>query len=222
MRTVLNWLQTGSLAAAVWVGAMASDAMAAVIVNINQSGSNVVATVSGAFSSLGTPTGELFISGNLSLAGFTTGNPDMGIPEFNQFCVTTGATANQYGLTNSTGWGAFDNSAAFADSVSLTGVKVFGINLGANGRFHLEKDYVFGTAISGTVTWNNKTLADLGITKLGTYVYTAGSGANTDTVTFNLGGGGGGGGAVPEPTSMAIFGLGALGFAYRARRRIGA
>ncbi len=28
--------------------------------------------------------------------------------------------------------------------------------------------------------------------------------------------------AVPEPTSMAIFGLGALGFAYRARRRIGA
>lgn len=28
-----------------------------------------------------------------------------------------------------------------------------------------------------------------------------------------------GGGAVPEPTSMAIFGLGALGLAYRARRR---
>jgi hypothetical protein len=27
------------------------------------------------------------------------------------------------------------------------------------------------------------------------------------------------GGAVPEPTSMAIFGLGALGFAYRARRK---
>lgn len=29
----------------------------------------------------------------------------------------------------------------------------------------------------------------------------------------------GGGGAVPEPTSMAIFGLGALGMAYRARRK---
>ena len=27
------------------------------------------------------------------------------------------------------------------------------------------------------------------------------------------------GGEVPEPTSMAIFGLGALGMAYRARRR---
>ncbi|MFY8070179.1 MAG: PEP-CTERM sorting domain-containing protein [Pirellula sp.] len=26
--------------------------------------------------------------------------------------------------------------------------------------------------------------------------------------------------AVPEPTSMAIFGLGALGLAYRARRRM--
>jgi hypothetical protein len=33
-------------------------------------------------------------------------------------------------------------------------------------------------------------------------------------------GGGGGGGAVPEPTSMAIFGLGALGFAYRNRRKL--
>jgi hypothetical protein len=30
---------------------------------------------------------------------------------------------------------------------------------------------------------------------------------------------GGGSGAVPEPTSMAIFGLGALGFAYRNRRK---
>ncbi len=33
------------------------------------------------------------------------------------------------------------------------------------------------------------------------------------------GGGGGGGGEVPEPTSMAIFGLGVLGMAYRARRK---
>jgi hypothetical protein len=82
----------------------------------------------------------------------------------------------------------------------------------------LSDFYVFGTAISGTATWNNKTLSDLGITNLGTYVYTVGSGANTDTVTFNLSSGGGGG-EVPEPTSMAIFGLGALGFAYRNRRK---
>ena len=33
------------------------------------------------------------------------------------------------------------------------------------------------------------------------------------------GAGGGAGGEVPEPTSMAIFGLGALGMAYRARRK---
>ena len=30
----------------------------------------------------------------------------------------------------------------------------------------------------------------------------------------------GGSSAVPEPTSMAIFGLGALGFAYRNRRKL--
>ncbi|MFM7928119.1 MAG: SUMF1/EgtB/PvdO family nonheme iron enzyme, partial [Pirellula sp.] len=32
-------------------------------------------------------------------------------------------------------------------------------------------------------------------------------------------GGGGGGGEVPEPSTLAIFGLGALGMAYRSRRR---
>ncbi|MCE2801449.1 MAG: PEP-CTERM sorting domain-containing protein [Planctomycetaceae bacterium] len=37
-------------------------------------------------------------------------------------------------------------------------------------------------------------------------------------MTFNLSSGGGGG-EVPEPTSMAIFGLGAFGLAYRNRRK---
>ncbi|MEK0424974.1 MAG: motif, partial [Planctomycetota bacterium] len=130
---------------------------------------------------------------------------------------------HRYSLTNSGGlWGASFSSTA-ATSVSLTGVNFFGVNDALNQGLFVAKDYVFGTAISGTVTWNNKTLADLGITNLGTYVYTAGSGANTDTVTVIFSSGGGGGsGAVPEPTSMAIFGLGALGFAYRNRRRIGA
>jgi len=218
MRSVLNWLQTGSLAAAVWVGAMASDAMAAVIVNITQSGSNVVATLSGSLSSLGTPTGSSSNQGAGGSVSVVPGNPSFEFPELNIFDVSTGSESHRYSLTYSGGlWGAsFSNTAA--SGVNLTGVKLFAINKGFNKGLHLAKDYVFGTAISGTVTWNNKTLADLGITNLGTYVYTAGSGENTDTVTFNLSSGGGGG-EVPEPTSMAIFGLGALGFAYRNRRK---
>ncbi|MFN9348678.1 MAG: PEP-CTERM sorting domain-containing protein [Planctomycetota bacterium] len=86
---------------------------------------------------------------------------------------------------------------------------------------NLPSSYVFGTAITGSATFSNKTLAGIGLTNQGSYVYTFGSGANTDTVTFNIGGsgGGGGGGQVPEPSTMAIFGLGALGMAYRARRK---
>lgn len=52
------------------------------------------------------------------------------------------------------------------------------------------------------------------------YVYELSSnGGDTFKIQFGTPGGGGGGGQVPEPTSMAIFGLGALGFAYRARRK---
>jgi hypothetical protein len=40
-----------------------------------------------------------------------------------------------------------------------------------------------------------------------------------DIIVTASGTSGGGGGAVPEPTSMGIFGLGALGFAYRNRRK---
>jgi hypothetical protein len=114
-------------------------------------------------------------------------------------------------------WGTSFKSTQ-ADSFTLSGVGYFSI--GDNDAVALSDSYVFGTAISGTATWNNKTLSDLGITNLGTYVYTVGSGATTDTVTFIMGSGGGGGGTVPEPTSMAIFGLGALGFAYRNRRKL--
>jgi hypothetical protein len=47
-----------------------------------------------------------------------------------------------------------------------------------------------------------------------------GSSINSQGAFFEISGAGGGaGGEVPEPTSMAIFGLGALGMAYRARRK---
>jgi hypothetical protein len=214
----LNWLQTGSLAAAVVVGTFASNAFAGVIVNFTESSGNVVATVSGSLSSLGNPTGSTSNKAAGGLVSIDPGDPGIGLPEVNTFQVSTGSETYSYSLTNSGGpWGASFSSTA-ATSVGLTGVKFLGVNASSNIGLFVAKDYVFGTAISGTVTWNNKTLADLGITNLGTYVYTAGSGANTDTVTFNFSSGGGGG-EVPEPTSMAIFGLGALGFAYRNRRK---
>ncbi len=220
MRSVLNWLQTGSLAAAVWVGAMASDAMAGVIINITPSGSDVVATLSGSLSSLGASNGNndggggqvggsvisvqhITIPFSLDNDGFTILDPGNYLGLGYDLTFTSGAWGSGY----------FNTSA---DSYTLSGIGYFSLKTQNGGRFNLSDSYVFGTPITGTATWNNKTLADLGITNLGTYVYTVGSGANTDTVTFVMSSGS----AVPEPTSMAIFGLGALGFAYRNRRKL--
>lgn len=53
----------------------------------------------------------------------------------------------------------------------------------------------------------------------GQFTFDAGT-DNSQGAFFEISGvGGGAGGEVPEPTSMAIFGLGALGMAYRARRK---
>ena len=52
-------------------------------------------------------------------------------------------------------------------------------------------------------------------TDLGSFIFN-GSSINSQGAFFEISGAGG---EVPEPTSMAIFGLGALGMAYRARRK---
>jgi hypothetical protein len=76
-------------------------------------------------------------------------------------------------------------------------------NFIGDGIFILEASYTFGTAITGTGTFVGKTLADLGLTNLGTYQYVVGDfgTVNSDTITFNIGSGGS---PVPEPTSACI------------------
>lgn len=51
---------------------------------------------------------------------------------------------------------------------------------------------------------------------------TAATGGPAPVVAGDCGGGGGDGVTVPEPASMMLFGLGALGAAYRARRKLSA
>ncbi len=80
-----------------------------------------------------------------------------------------------------------------------------------------------GPSIFDTITASNdRNGASLSAVRSGSFFSWSQSGNNL-LLNYNLsgggGGGGGGGGAVPEPTSMAIFGLGALGMAYRARRK---
>lgn len=79
----------------------------------------------------------------------------------------------------------------------------------------LPGGYVSGGAISGSMTFSGS-FASLGIDPVArTYSWGLGGAGSSVSLTFSSGTGG----AVPEPTSMAIFGIGALGMAYRARRK---
>lgn len=79
----------------------------------------------------------------------------------------------------------------------------------------LPGGYVSGGAISGSMTFSGS-FASLGIDPVArTYSWGLGGAGSSVSLTFSPGTGG----AVPEPTSMAIFGIGALGMAYRARRK---
>ena len=79
----------------------------------------------------------------------------------------------------------------------------------------LPEGYVSGGAISGSMTFSGS-FASLGINPVArTFSWGLGGAGSSVSLTFSSGTGG----AVPEPTSMAIFGIGALGMAYRARRK---
>ncbi len=91
--------------------------------------------------------------------------------------------------------------------------------MGTNtGQLLLPSGYVSGTALSATDTYNNTTIAALGLA-VGTYTYTWGSGANADSLVINIGPA-----AVPEPASIVMtggmLGLGGLVLAWRKRRRL--
>lgn len=211
-----------SLIAAALLCAAVGAANAAVTINVDQVGSDVVFTSGGSI--------------NLAAANFlTSGTEGHG----------TGGLVNIPGGAQWVGAGLGSSNGAFlADvytfqlnsrpSASFSSVSVgsdvfataasgrywgFGEKFfpDANtGAFSVQSDYVSGTAFSGTSTFAGTTLANLGLVT-GSYTWTWGSGAAVDSFTLNIGAVA----PVPEPESYALMlaGLGALGAVSRRQRR---
>ena len=184
---------------------LVQTASAGVVINVVESGGNVVATLSGSLSYLGigTPNAPSGYTG----AGFVLTAPDA-------FGVYKDGTRSNtaYAMTGPlSAWGTPMYSTP--NSFNLTGTDHFEFYAGST---LVLGPYNVGDTINGSLTFNSTTLAAMGLTNPGSYVYTVGSGSDTDTITFNIGGGGA---AVPEPSSLAIFSIAAATAAIRARRK---
>jgi hypothetical protein len=179
-----------SAAALAWIPG--SPARADLIVNIQQVGSDVVATGSGTLDLAG-----LTFDGTTTVAEARV-QPDAGLIALGSSAATDGYT----GFTGPTSFGIGGNTNASSE----TGVRatIQGTNtspdLGANVLF-VPNGYVSGDPLSDTAVFANTTLADLGLTD-GTYTWTWDDPSDPDVISgqfvVNVG-------TVPEPGSLPLL-----------------
>lgn len=191
IRCSLMFLVTGSL--------FSVQPAQAFTITLEQIGANVVANGSGAFNLTGlsllgsTPASTVAI--NPAVGYLLTGPPSGGAIDV--WGTGTGPTA--FGI----GGVAFPSSG----SGDLVGV------LGNIGRIVVPQGYVSGAALSDTMTFNNETLASLGLTP-GTYVWSWGTGLPNQNFTLIIEGAG-----VPDTgTTVSLLGFALLGLAAMRRK----
>jgi hypothetical protein len=175
---------------------------AAITIHMAEVGSNVVATLSGAINTLpGAPTQ----SGNAGV--FSGVRPSGGtmVFGFSKFSGISTIQMNYYTATNYPSNFGSSTSLLQADSSTASTTMTFR-NLSSNNIL-IDPNYVPGTAVTGTLTWNNKTFSSVGVAT-GSYVW----GWSSDSITLNV---------VPEPSALSLLavGLGGLIALRRVRRR---
>ena len=179
---------------AVFLGIGADPACASIIVSLQESGANVVATASGSANLDG-----LTASTTTSFSAFL--NPSfLGTVAFG---ALGGTTMNRYVIPI----GASSLGSGSGAVGSLFSGQAFAFN---GGNVYFPSSYVSQTSFSSTATWAGKTLAGLGL-NTGTYSYSWGSGPTADSISLTVG-------AVPEPEEYAAV-AGGLCLAVAAWRR---
>jgi hypothetical protein len=191
----------GSLTAvALLLTTVAQPAAAAIVMTANEIGNDVVFSYSGTLDLAGMSVNDNNTSINTSrvwaqsnLVQWRTAANRISFRYLNAFSSRP-QTLGSGPLTN-------------ADTSSATGLfGVSGSNLYLDDTL-TASDWL-NTTQSGSMTFQNNTLAGLGIAE-GTYTWVL-SGTAADTITLN---------AVPEPSSLALFGVGGVVFACVAYRR---
>jgi len=168
-------------------------------VTLKQLGANVVATGSGA----------------INLTGLTfviSGADNPGIVPFSGV-ISTGPFASMIdGYRGFTGPMDFGSGAgALPNTASGDFVGISGVGLG----LFVPLNYISGTALSDSMTFNNATFASLGVTP-GTYTWTWGTGLPNQNFTLVIGRA-----TVPDGgTTVSLLGCALLGLA-ALRRRLG-
>jgi PEP-CTERM motif len=182
---------------------LAEPAEASVLIDIYQTGGNVVATGSGTIDLTG-----LTFDFSAAVGGMGAVVPFDGIAAVgpdNVADVYTGVSGPASFGPGATTFGSSGSGDAFGVAASLLPSPVL----------FVPEGYVSGTALSGSSTFASETIASLGLAP-GTYVYTwAIPGSIGDSLTVNIG--------VPEPSTwaMMLIGFAGLGFAgYRQRKKL--
>jgi len=200
-------MKSVSVAMALGVMAFSSSAYASAVIEIKQQGANVVATGSGTLDVT-----DLFAS-FAGFDGFTAVSGQNAYAVLGPVPPSFDSVTFMTGLTGPAHFGSGPYTVASSGSGDRFGIDV------ANGtaRLWIGATYHSGSALSATDTWDNMTLAGLGLDP-GVYTYSWGQGADADTLQVRIGGAVAG---VPEASTWAMMlgGFGLVGGAMRARRR---
>ena len=188
---------------------------AAAFITIEESGSDVIATLSG---SIDNWTGSTQTTGLTSASNRIRPAFDSGIGQPAFFAATDpnlGSPVNNYYYTASTIPSDFGtNSTNFAANSSTASTMLFVRATSAN-PIYIAQSYVLGTAITGVLTFQNQSFQTMGLTE-GSYVWSWGDPStpgNGDSITLSV---------VPEPATLGTVLIAAVTFVgCRVRRRRG-